>query len=92
MYQKTIEKHQDLNVTGKELAMINSKEKGQLSTNKTKKRMTEAQPFEFETHKRAKFTEDLHQNDMVSEMEGVEASKSEQKGYVPLWQQVKESF
>ena len=53
---------------------------------KARKRMTETQPFEFETHKRAKFTEGLLQNDMTSEMEGLEqAATGEQKSYVPLW-------
>lgn len=90
MYQKTIEKHQDLNCTGKELALMNNK--SQMSSQKNKKRMTEMHPFEFETSKRAKFSEDFLQSDMASEMEGVEGSKSEKKQYVPLWQQVKDSF
>ena len=53
--------------------------------------MTETQPFEFETLKRAKFTEGLQQNDMASELDASQVAVAGQ-GYVPLWQQVKESF
>ena len=75
MYHKTMVRHQDLNTTGKELCLL-GKEKTPTSK---RKRMTETQPFEFETHKRAKFNEDLLQNDAMSEVDG-QAQKSEAQG------------
>lgn len=72
MYQQTIERHQDLNTTGRELSVLSKTPGSKAGSNlpQKRKRMTETQPFEFETHKRAKFSEGLQQNDMASELDG----------------------
>lgn len=80
MYQKTIEKHQDLNCTGKELSLLGKSSKARTSSNaQKKKRMTETQPFEFETQKRAKFNDDLLKNDGIDE-DGENPPAADQKG------------